>query len=262
MKNILTSKVRYATNWVLHQPAVRRFRQRYPKLTAFAKGRFDTKYFIGLPLTLILVAAGVNIALLSELTESVLDAEWVVVLDKQFSTMLYEIRTEWLSQFLLLLTKLCDQEGVFIIGGIATVMLLLRKKWVAILAFWITMAGVGLSVRLGKNFVSRARPSDVAYYTIEHFSFPSGHSTTAIALFGLLAYFMHRHYDERWQRRLAAWLAVAFILGIGFSRIYLGVHYLSDVLAGFMLGAFWLLVGISIVEVMLYRRHRQESLQN
>lgn len=262
MKNILTTKVRYATDWVLHQPAVRRFRQRYPKLTTFVRSRFDTDYFIGLPLTLILVAAGVNIALLSELTESVLDAEWIVLLDKQFSEMLFEMRTEWLSQLLLLLTKLCDRAGVFIIGGIVTVLLLLRKRWVAILAFWLTMGGVGLSVRLGKSFVSRARPSDVAYYTVEHFSFPSGHSTTAIALFGLLAYFMYRHYNEEWQKRLALWLALALILGTGFSRIYLGVHYLSDVLAGFMLGALWLLVGISIVEVMLYRRHRYESLQN
>ncbi|ARS36712.1 phosphatase PAP2 family protein [Pontibacter actiniarum] len=260
MKNVLIDKVRNATGRVLGQPPVQRFRKQHPKLSAFVAGRFDTSSFIGLPLTLIVLAAGGNIALLSQLTESVLEAEWVVRMDKEFTAMLYNVRTEWLSKVLLLFTRLCDREGVFIIGGVVTLVLLLQKHWLAICAFWFTLGGVGLSVQFGKDFVSRARPADVAYYTVAHFSFPSGHSTTAIAMFGLLAYLLYLHYQERWQRRLVVWVAIILILTIGFSRIYLGVHYLSDVLAGFLLGALWLLVGISVIEVMRYRRRRYADL--
>jgi undecaprenyl-diphosphatase len=54
-------------------------------------------------------------------------------------------------------------------------------------------------------------------------------------------------------------LTAILIILVGFSRIYLGVHYLSDVLAGFLVGALWLLVGISLIEAMMYRSNKRES---
>ncbi|WP_276498752.1 phosphatase PAP2 family protein [Pontibacter litorisediminis] len=260
-KYILTDKVRAATSWVLHQPVVVRLRQRYPRLTSFVANRFDTSYFVGLPLTLVVLACLVNMMLLSNLTESVMEAEWVVQVDKKINTLLYGIRTDGLSQFLYTVTWLGDQQAVFGLGGVVTAYLLLRRKWLYILAFWLAMGGLGLSVRYGKTIISRSRPSqDMAYYAVEHFSFPSGHATTAMVLVGMLVYFLYRHQERKWLRYLLLVLGAILIALVGFSRMYLGVHYLSDVLAGFLLGILWLLVGISLVEVLDYRRKRYNNL--
>lgn len=234
-----------------------RLRQRYPKLWQFIINRFNTQVFVGLPLTLVLLVFAVNMALLSQLTESVLNSEWIVTVDQEFTFWLYGMRSNTLSQLFYAFTLLGEREAVFILGGAVSAIFLWSKNYAALFAFWLTLAGVGLTTRYGKTFISRERPVDVAYYVVEHFSFPSGHATTAMALYGLLAYFLYRHYYAHARRKLFLWLAAVLILAIGFSRIYLGVHYLSDVLAGFLLGALWLLVGISVVEVMIYRKQRR-----
>lgn len=236
---------------------MRRFGQRYPELSQFVANRFNTKVFVGLPLTLVLLVFLVNMVLLSQLTESVLESEWIVTVDIEFTSLLYSVRSDAMSIVFYTFTQLGEREAVFIVGGIVSAVFLYHRNYVALFAFWLTLAGVGLTTRYGKTFISRERPADVAYYVVEHFSFPSGHATTAIVLYGLLAYFLYQHYQVHAQRKLLLWLAAILILLIGFSRIYLGVHYLSDVLAGFMLGALWLLVGISLVEVMMYRKKRR-----
>ncbi|TPE45259.1 phosphatase PAP2 family protein [Pontibacter mangrovi] len=259
-KNILIDKVRSITSEVLRQPAVQRLLQRYPKLISFVVARFDPNYFIGLPLTLVLLAGAVNVALLSNLTESVVESEWIVTVDKHFTEMLFSVRTEWLSQVLYTISWLGDRLAVFIVGALASLLLLLRRRWVGLVAFWLVMGGVGLVVQYGKKIISRNRPgADFAYYVVDHFSFPSGHATTAMALYGMLAYLLYRHLNVAWQRQLLVWAALLFILLVGFSRIYLGVHYLSDVLAGYLLGVLWLLVGASIVEVAQYHRARERE---
>ena len=256
MKNLLSHKVRKAKRWLLDHRLVKSFQAKYPDTASFIGKRFHTKSFVGLPLTLVVAVAFVNISLLSELTESVMDADWIVVADKEFTNLLYNIRLPWLSQVLYVITQLGEREAVFIIGAVVTGIFLYRRRFIAILAFWLVMGGVGLSVRYGKTFISRARPADVAYYEVVHYSFPSGHATTAFALYGLLAYFLYRHLNKSKYQKLCLWGAVILIVLVGFSRIYLGVHYLSDVLAGFLLGLLWTLVGVSLVEVMMYRKSK------
>lgn len=247
---------------LMQQPAVRRLRQRYPRLCAFVFNRINPGNFVGLPLTLMLLTFAVNMALLSELTESVLESEWIVTLDMTFSKQLYNVRSDTLSYMFYISTMLGNREAVFIVGGVASVVFLYRRQYVVLLAFWLTMAGTGLTVRYGKTFISRERPADIAYYAVDHFSFPSGHATTAMALYGLLAYLLYKRYTGRTQRRLLLAAAVILIILVGFSRVYLGVHYLSDVLAGFLVGALWLLVGISLIEVMMYRSNKRERKSN
>lgn len=256
MKNLLSHKVKQARRWFIGHSHVKSFEKQYPQFSDFLGERFHTRHFVGLPLTLMLIVTLVNITLLSELTESVMEARWVVAMDKEFTTMLYEMRSPWLSEILLQVTKLGDQETVFIVGAVVSAIFILRKRFVALVAFWLVMGGMGMSIRYGKNFISRARPSDVAYYEVEHFSFPSGHATTALALYGFLAYFLFRHYHKSQNQYAYLWAALVLSIIVGFSRIYLGVHYLSDVLAGFLLGLLWMLFGISLVEVMMYRKNK------
>ncbi|EJF09742.1 MULTISPECIES: phosphatase PAP2 family protein [Pontibacter] len=258
MNHFLTHLFQSTRGWLARQPLVQRLFHRFPRLSSFLLRRFDTTTFIGLPLTILLLVIAVNAALLSQITEDVVESEGVVHLDKAFTAFLYSMRSEWLSHTFYAFTQLGTREAVFAVGGLATIVFLYNRRYTAVLAFWLTMAGVGLSVQYGKKFISRDRPTEVAFYPEHNFSFPSGHATTSMALWGILAYFGYRHLYQRRLRNGVLVGAGALILLVGFSRIYLGVHFLSDVLAGFLLGAMWVLLGISIVEVMSYLRTRKK----
>ncbi|MCC9136856.1 phosphatase PAP2 family protein [Pontibacter silvestris] len=255
MKNILAHKVQRGVSWFLHQPGVVRFRNRYPRAADSVAKRFDAKEFSGLPLTLLVLVFLFNLLLLSQLADSVVGAEGIVKLDQKFTAFLYEARFEQLSWLLYYISYLGSSEAVFMLGAVITVLFVIKRRFVAILAFWLVMAGMGLSVRYGKTYISRDRPADVAYYPVKNFSFPSGHATTAMALYGMCAYFLVRHFKKNSSKRKASsWAGVILILLVGFTRIYLGVHYLSDVLAGFLLGILWVLLGISLMEVLQLRQ--------
>lgn len=95
----------------------------------------------------------------------------------------------------------------------------------------------------------RPRPTGIGVYREVFFSFPSGHATISAALFGYFAYFLWRQVDT-WKTRLNILFATGIlIMVIGFSRLYLGVHFLSDVLGGYLLGSLWLIIGICIREL-------------
>lgn len=93
-----------------------------------------------------------------------------------------------------------------------------------------------------KFIIQRPRPDGFRLATASGFSFPSGHSMAAMAFFGLLAWLVWKYEADRRLRRLCATGFALVIVMIGVSRIYLGVHYASDVLGGFCLSMAWLAV--------------------
>ncbi len=259
MKHVLVYKIRQAVAWLHRQPGFISLNRRFPRLFAFIEARFSTVSLAGLPLTLLLLVYLVHLALLSEIAEDVIDSEGIVVVDQQFTMLLYEDRSIWLSKTLFFFTQLGSRLSTYIVGGLLTGFALYKKQYVVIVAFWLTMAGVGLSVQYGKKYIGRSRPAAVGYYSEHNYSFPSGHATTAISQYGIVAYFMFSLSGVRWKRRLALWLCIGLIAIIGFSRIYLGVHFLSDVIAGFLLGGMWLLLGISLIEIINNQSNRLTS---
>ena len=91
---------------------------------------------------------------------------------------------------------------------------------------------------------------------VDSSSFPSAHSAQAVATYGALAYLAGRA-APRWGQRVAAWTTASLIaLLVGFSRLYLGVHWLTDVLGGYALGAAWL--AIVITATATYQRLRSQ----
>jgi membrane-associated phospholipid phosphatase len=92
-----------------------------------------------------------------------------------------------------------------------------------------------------KLYYRRLRP-DISWAFVHEqtFSFPSGHSVFAVVLYGTLVYLGMRHLTRMWERVTVVIGAVLLVLGIGYSRIYLGVHYPSDVVAGYVVGVVWL----------------------
>lgn len=255
---MISGKFQRLVKRVKQLPFIVWLNRRYPGIASFIVSRFNPKNFTGLPLTIILLIFGINLMLLSQLAEDVVESEGIVMIDENFTQMLYKARLVWLSEFFYFISYFGTREAVFITGALITVLLLVKKEYIAIVAFWVAMAGTGLSVQYGKKYISRDRPADVAYYTEKNFSFPSGHATTSMALYGFCAYLLYRLYRSSLARFFTITIAVLLILSVGFSRIYLGVHYLSDVLAGFLLGLLWVLMGLSILEWLHYVKYQKK----
>ncbi len=137
---------------------------------------------------------------------------------------------------------------------VAAVLVLLRRRWLAF-AWVFACAGNGLLNLTLKQVFERVRPLHDDGLVLAHgFSFPSGHSSGAVVGYGMLAYVATRFAPPRWH--LAIWIAALLLaLSIGASRMFLRVHFASDVLAGFASGSAWL--AVSIASIVLGRWYRE-----
>jgi len=108
-----------------------------------------------------------------------------------------------------------------------------------IIPFLFALAGTEFTVEILKLTVHRARPIGGAF--LEHsYSFPSGHSAISVALYGFLAFALWNHTKSKLLKIALIVLTTLLILSIGFSRIYLGAHYPTDVIGGYLCGALFL----------------------
>lgn len=118
-----------------------------------------------------------------------------------------------------------------------------RHKWYSLKVPVVALGSISLNLVL-KYFFARQRP-DMPLVEASGLSFPSGHSMIAASFYSLIIYLTWKHVESKPLRNLLVALLVIFILLIGFSRIYLRVHFATDVVAGFAAGILWVIVGIS-----------------
>ena len=132
--------------------------------------------------------------------------------------------------------------------GIITVLLIWRKKY-ALAIFFLSVNGIGaLLNKLLKWFFKRERPDILPVIIEKGYSFPSGHSMGSLIFYGSCAY-LCIHILKSTGRKISAYvIAALFILSIGVSRIYLGVHYPTDVVGGFTIG-----IAYSAVCILAFR---------
>jgi undecaprenyl-diphosphatase len=97
-----------------------------------------------------------------------------------------------------------------------------------------------LLMSLLKRLIQRQRPPDPLVDGITNFSFPSGHAFMGVAFYGLLIWYTSVCISNKWLRRIVILFLLFIIAAIGFSRIYLRVHYATDVIAGVCIGFVWL----------------------
>lgn len=136
------------------------------------------------------------------------------------------------------------QGGYGVLCGIQ----LLRKNWKrAVEIAIIGLGGFGINYCMKLSF-QRLRPPHPLIDPLNNFSFPSGHATSAFIFYGLLAYLLWKTALPRVAKWIGACVLIAFSLLIGFSRVYLRVHYASDVAAGFCVGFAWLLLCLYLME--------------
>ena len=132
--------------------------------------------------------------------------------------------------------------------------LFIRKhRWYSIKIGVIALSSV-LMMHLLKLIFNRPRPLIPLLEPAIGLSFPSGHAMTSITFFGLLIYFVNGHTPNKTIKVILICLLVVLILLIGISRIYLRVHYPSDVLAGYCMGTIWLIISLKILNRMERRK--------
>lgn len=114
-----------------------------------------------------------------------------------------------------------------------------------IIPFVATLIGGQLTGTMLKRIFERPRP-EWGIYPDGSFSFPSGHAIVSVLFYGFLAYLVFKISKRRSTKIIFLALGALIILVIGFSRLYLGEHYLSDVLAGYIIGLIWVSVGFIV----------------
>ena len=260
---MLTTPFHYISqlvNRLLGLPFMLRLARKYPKLFRFVQERFNPKHFFGLPFTIVLLLTWANIALLSEVCENIVNSKGMKAIDSFVSNAFFQLRTPILTKAFFYFTQLGTVTGMFIVTVTAALLLILKKKWYYLLALFISVLGNGTSVYLIKNFFHRERPENIAYYTLSTFSFPSGHAAGSVALEGLLCCFLIIETNNQKAQFLWILAGLCYIILIGFSRIYLGLHFLSDVVGGYSVGFLWLLFAIVCMEYAAYKKPGEQAL--
>ena len=201
------------------------------------------------------VAAGA-IWIAGALLDAVLDNATIVRLDIALARSIHEHVTPTgtaVSQFISSIGSPTSMGVIAVIGG---VVLLARRRGVMLIAWIAAFAGGGALEKILKISVHRTRPMFTPTGPTEQsLSFPSGHSMMCLIGIGMLVYVLlvPRKFGDPW-RGIIGGIAVAFVLAMGISRVYLGAHYPSDVLGGYAAGAGWAAICVGVRGVVKHRR--------
>lgn len=178
----------------------------------------------------------------TELLDDVLDGEGIAAFDEPAAAWLAGHREGWLTTVLLGLTRLGEVDAQTVWLALVCVVAALRaRSWLPVMVGVAGGGGIGLVIVVAKHLVGRPRPGQpFALVPAPGFSFPSGHATGAAAIGMLSAWMLCRWVVRRWAPQVWVWAVTVVVIAlIGFSRPYLGVHFMTDVLAGWLLGAGW-----------------------
>ncbi len=239
----------------LQRPVIRNFIEGHPSIVAFIVERLSPRGYLGLHLTAGIILSGVFVWVFGGITEDILTGDPLVLVDRWVLAHVLYFRTPFVTSVMIFITRLGGPAVIAAVSIIVTAVLLIKRKFYQFAGYIAAMAGSSLLVLVLKEAVHRARPiSGASLVWAPGWSFPSSHAMMSMVMYGMVAYFIIRDMKS-WRSRVFISTAFAFLVFlIGMSRIYLQVHYLSDILAGFTGGLFWLTVCVTGLEV--YRRKK------
>jgi membrane protein DedA with SNARE-associated domain/membrane-associated phospholipid phosphatase len=233
-----------------------RFRGRHPHLARFIAARFVRGEYLGLHLTIGFLLSLAALWLFASVTEDVIHHDPLTKFDLTLATLLRAHATPVGDKIASIVSAVGSPVAMAIVGAGGALLLLVRRKWVVVAAWVAAFGGAGLLTIILKNLIRRPRPPAAAdFLNGTTFSFPSGHALGSLVGYGMLAYVIGASLNETQEGRLRLVIATAvLVIAIGISRLYLGVHYFSDVVAGYAVGILWLSVCISGLQVAQRRR--------
>jgi membrane-associated phospholipid phosphatase len=184
----------------------------------------------------------------AQVTEDYLTRDPLVDWDVRFASWLHAHSTGWLVTVFKVVTLAGNSVVLVVVVGALAVAFFRRKRLNDAAVLIAALGGAGVINALLKLVFHRPRP-ELAFVHLETYSFPSGHAAVATATFTTLAFVVGRRSGRRRTIAVAA-AAITLIVLVGFSRLYLGVHYLSDVMAGWSFGLAW--ASLCLIAYTLY----------
>jgi membrane-associated phospholipid phosphatase len=245
-------RIRAGLAWVAEHPVVAWVRSRYPRQWGFLGRRFTPGEAAGLTLTLgvaAVLALGMGFG---ELLDNVLEGEGIAVADRPVVGFLAAHRQPWSIAAARVITDIGSPVGVAVTAVVVGVALAwVRRSWLPLLVFALGAGGIGVINMTVKRLIGRGRPPlATAVLNEQGFSFPSGHTVGTTVVWLLSAWMVGHWVISRRAVQVAVWTgALLMIVAVGATRVYLGVHFPSDVLAGWALGAAWAVTIALVVNV-------------
>lgn len=231
------------------------FRTRHPGLSRFVVARFASEEYLGLHLTIGFLLSLVALWIFAGVTEDVIHHDPLTKFDLTLSTWIRAHSTPLGDRIFVVMSALGSPAAMAAVGGVGALVLLVRRKWLILTAWIAAFAGAGLLTLVLKNIIQRPRPVDASQFLYGMtFSFPSGHALGSLVGYGMLAYVVGSTWVKSVRGRVRLGIGTAMlVLAIGISRLYLGVHYFSDVVAGYAVGILWLSACISGLQAVQRR---------
>ena len=217
--------------------------------------RYDVTlpYVITVFIALIVVVVGIN--LFVELTET-LKSDLLADYDQQITAYVISFRSPVLTKYFIFVTDVGDIYGYAIFLLLLTLMsIFVFKNWKYTVQIVLVLLLSAVSNLMLKRFVDRARPGIEHLVSVETLSYPSGHAMSAMAFYGFLMYLFYRFKINIFLKVVIILLLGLLILSIGLSRIYLGVHFPSDIAGGYIAGFIWVVFCVILFNLIeVFRR--------
>lgn len=190
---------------------------------------------------------------------------WNVLLDGSLNQMdrkvmrwISGLRDSAITDIFLFFTAVGSMRIIITVAAVVLIILALVKRWSAMTLIIFSVASGDLVSRILKIIIQRARP-DVNFSLVarDGYAFPSGHATNAMVFYGILFIVVWPYCQKRWQKYLLTGAVAVTVCMVGLSRAYLGVHWMSDVLGGWLLGGMVLLM-INMLEAVFRDYFRKQ----
>lgn len=236
--------------------------RQFTLLTEFLQRRFSPAGFLGLHLTIgvfWLIMASCVFAVIAKNVGAADTVNTITLVDAQLALWFHSHATPWMTRFMLVVTNLHGTIAIVSYVVLMGLFLARKKDWYWLVTLLVTVPGGMLLNVSMKHIFQRARPVfDHPLLTLSTYSFPSGHTAATTMFYGVLAaYLISRLKPLRWRFAIiTVTVAVMMVVLVGLSRMYLGVHYLSDVVAATAEGIAWLALCLSVATS--WRKQRAE----
>lgn len=216
-----------------------------------------TRSFPGLQLTAGVIVFTTMTIVVWQISESIRGRELLTTTDARLSSWLQTHQTPRLTTAMLAITSLGSTAIGTAIATAFGIYFVFRRRFYWLTVFLSSVFGGMLLNRLLKYAFHRPRPFfDDPLFAFNGYSFPSGHTMLATVLYGVVAAYFFTRTFVWWRRALIVLAAIFLIAMVGFSRIYLGAHHLSDVLGAVAEGLAWLSLCLTLVD---FARRRQSK---
>lgn len=237
-----------AWGWLMQRRTMQAAQQRHPALWSLA-ARLTPHSYLVFHLVVGLVVSGAVLLFLA-LARGIAGDAQLARFDLALANAIYNAVTPTGVRAFVVITAFGSVIALFVLAVIVGVTLLARGERLLLVGWIIGVSGGGLLNWGLKAFFQRTRPVlEQPLAVAASWSFPSGHAMATFVTVGALAYLLFLELRSPAARLSAVAVALVWVLIIGFSRLYLGVHYFSDVIAGYVAGTVWLGAWISGMEI-------------